>query len=170
MANPTMVLIGSPIVATGVETSINFTAIPQTYTDLKLVCSTRFTAQIEWLTLTINSSTANIAGRYLYGPGTGSAASGTIAAGGLLTPSVPSGWTGSTFSSNEFYIPNYTSTNNKPIAIDGVNEQNATGADIMLSAVLWSGTSAITSVGVQPTSSFAFAANSTFYLYGINNS
>jgi hypothetical protein len=148
-------------------TSVTFDNIPQTgYTDLKLVSSIRAFDNNEWITLAINGATTNISGRYLYGNGA-SASSGTIAAGGLLNPMVPSSWTANTFSNNEFYITNYASTTTpKTISVDGVAEYNNASADIMLSAVLWNSNSAITSVRIQTTSG-TFAVGSTFSLYGV---
>jgi hypothetical protein len=157
------------ITLTASASSITFSGIPQTgYTDLKLVSSVRAFDNNEWMTLTINGATTNISGRYLYGSGT-AASSGTISAGSLLNPMVPSSWTANTFSNNEVYITNYTSTTTtKAISVDGVAEFNNASADIMLSAVLWNSTAAITSVGLQTTAG-TFAAGSTFSLYGIAN-
>ena len=138
------------------------------YTDLKLVSSIRAFDNNEWITLLVNGATTSISGRYLYGSGT-AASSGTISAGGLLNPMVPSSWTANTFSNNEFYITNYAATTPaKSISVDGVAEQNSTSADIMMSAILWNSTAAITSVGLQTTAG-SFATGSSFSLYGIAN-
>lgn len=156
------------ITLTASASSITFSGIPQTgYTDLKLVSSVRAFDNNEWMTLTINGATTNISGRYLYGSGTATS-SGTISAGSLLNPMVPSSWTANSFSNNEVYICNYTSSNTKSISVDGVAENNASGADMMLSAVLWNSTASITSVGLQTTAG-SFAAGSSFSLYGIAN-
>jgi hypothetical protein len=81
---------------------------------------------------------------------------------------VPSGSTASTFGSTEIYITNYAGSSNKCLSSDSVNENNATTAYSVLTAWLWSNTSAITSLSI--TSDGAgnnFAQYSTATLYGI---
>jgi hypothetical protein len=161
--------ISSTIVGTSAVPNITFSSIPATYTDLKLVCSTRTDIAVQWLTLLVNGATTNISGRYIVGDGS-AASSSTISAGGLLTPSVAGTFTANAFSSNEFYFPNYTGSTNKSISVDGAQEYNSTAWYGMLSAVLWSSTSAITSVGIQAISGANLVQYTTATLYGIKNS
>jgi hypothetical protein len=167
MAN-TLVLLERITVGAAGAASVTFNSIPQTgYNDLKLVCSTRSNNAVNWLTLLVNGATTNVTGKAISGDGT-SVASSNITAGGLLTPGESNTLTANTFSSNEFYFPNYTSSNNKSVSVDGVQENNASGAYSMFSALLWSNTAAITSVGIQGTS-FNLVQYSTFSLYGVSN-
>ena len=76
--------------------------------------------------------------------------------------------TSNTFSNAEYYIPNYAGGTNKSTSGDAVAEQNATTAQVILTAGLWSNTAAITSVGLTPTSG-TFLQYSTAYLYGVKN-
>jgi hypothetical protein len=82
--------------------------------------------------------------------------------------------TASTFSNTELYIPNYTSTNNKSISVDGVAESNSSSSNnraVALSAGLYHPSSnvAITSLKFTPSAS-TFAQYSTATLYGIKSS
>jgi hypothetical protein len=168
MAN-TYTLIEAKTLASATAT-VSFTSIPQTYTDLKVVCSVRSTrsGDAENLYIGFNSSTSSFSSRHIIGEG-----SGTV--GGYNTLNrfigVVNGdtSTANTFSNNEIYIPNYTSSNYKSFSGDGVQEANQTLAYATLTAGLWSNTNAITSIDftVEFTT---IKAGSTFYLYGIKNS
>jgi hypothetical protein len=160
-----MTLISAVTVGSGGAASIDFTSIPSTYTDLCLKLSTKTASGGEWLFININGSSANVSGRYLYGDGA-SASSGTVSAGTLVSPSSPTSWTG--FSNNEFYFPNYAGSTYKSISVDGVNENNASAADAMLTALLWSNTSAINQITILAQSQ-NLAQYSTAYLYGVKN-
>jgi hypothetical protein len=166
MAN-TYQLIEAITVGSGGASSVTFSSILGTYTNLKVVCSVRGTAAYvnQSYQMTFNgTSTTGISARRLYGSGS---------ATGSDTNTTPEGVganaTANTFANDEFYIPNYTSGNYKSYNIDNVGENNATTAYAMLHAGLWSNTAAITSI-VFTASTGSFVANSTFYLYGIKNS
>jgi hypothetical protein len=80
------------------------------------------------------------------------------------------GFTSNVFSSGEVYIPSYTASQNKPISIFNVEEDNATYATAQAFAGLFSDTTAITSLTLQNgTSTDQFVSGSSFYLYGISN-
>ena len=146
---------------TGSQSSIEFSSIPQTYTDLVLVVSV-ITAQtnpdLAWLRLAFNGSNSNFSNRKLYGDGSG-VGSDTSA------DFMPQGFNGNP-GNGLIYIPNYTSSNNKSFSIDSVQEANATKAYQMLLAGLWSNTSAITSIAFNnPYGNLN--AGSSASLYGI---
>ena len=168
MAN--MTLIETKTVGSGGASSIDFTSIPQTYTDLKVVVSARMSTSNQWYTLGFNNSTSTYSDKYLLGNGS-SASSGS---GGDQPPFAGSvndnSYTSNTFSNSETYIPNYTSSNYKSYSGDGVQENNATTAYMAFWADLWSTTSAITSIQIKPQGgSSNFVEGSTFYLYGISS-
>jgi hypothetical protein len=73
--------------------------------------------------------------------------------------------TANTFSNTEFYIPNYTSSVAKSVSINGVGENNATQSAQAITAALWTGTAAITSVTILPSSGNTIAQHSTASLY-----
>jgi hypothetical protein len=159
--------------------SVTFSAIPQTYTDLKLVWSGRQSRNVFTAGYTVvqfNSSTSNYTYKTFQAEGSGSAVSQTQA--GLTTDGFVIGGvdnsnnTADSFGINEMYVPNYTSSNYKSVNGEGGSEQNATGVLMLFTSGLWSDTAAITSVTLKPWvgSYFDWLANSTFYLYGISNS
>jgi hypothetical protein len=166
MAN-TFKKIQTVTVGAGGASSIDFTSIPQTYTDLKLVVSLRTnSAGAEAVMIEFNGSSANLSGRRLYGDG-GSATSDTLT--NIRFAINTAADTASVFSNGEFYIPNYTSANNKSVSVDGVNETNGTNAVQSLVAGLWSNTAAITSIKLLGNSSGSFVQYSTATLYGVAN-
>ena len=147
--------------------TITFSAIPQTYTDLKLVNSTRCDlVNSVAVRIAFNSNTSNFTGRYLQGAGSGTPSTGND--GRRAGVSIPTTYTASTFTNDEIYIPNYTSANFKSYSLDSTQENNATLSYIELYAGLWSDTAAISSITLTLDSAGSFVANSTFYLYGIS--
>ena len=150
---------------TSTSSSVTFSAIPQTYTDLKLLCSTRLVSgNFPDLYISFNGSTSNFTNRNILGSGA-SATSGTEVR--VIGFTEGTSQTSSTFTNGEVYIPNYTSSNYKSFSADNVTENNATTAYSHLVAGLWSDVSAITSITISSGANFDSA--STFYLYGISN-
>ena len=176
MAN-TYTLIASSTIGAGGASSITFNSIPSTYTDLKVVASTRNTATntLGLLPIRFNGSSSSLSSIVLYGfgsnQGSGSYNSVSYAIWGYTNGATS---TSSVFASTEFYIPNYTSSNYKSVSVDSVNENNATDGRQSLTAGLWSNTAAITSITLDALDGGAGAVNfvqySTAYLYGIKNS
>ena len=170
MAN-TYTAIATVTVGSGGAANIEFTSIPQTYTDLLVKASVRDarTGDIfSNLLIRFNGSSSNLSARRLFGNGTSAASSApsssivTVLNGPLSTSN--------TFSSGEFYIPNYTSANNKSVSTDIVTENNATESYQELNAGLWSDSSAITSITLLSNYSVNLVQYSTATLYGIKNS
>lgn len=143
--------------------SVVFANIPQSgYTDLKIVVSSRTTDTTTAGSITFNGTGTGFTGIRLFGSGSSVASGSSTAA--VLTNS--SGYTASTYSNSEIYIPNYAGSTYKSVSVDGVSENNATESYAMLNAILWSNTAAITSVTIAPAGG-SFVANSTFSLYGL---
>ena len=178
----TYTLIASSTVGAGGTSNITFSAIPATYTDLKIVASTRVTDAGEGSNppisrgeVTFNVSGGNYTVKMLYGlpnqsPSANSAGGGPGTRSFYAGSSVGSLAGAGVFSSFEFYIPNYTSSNNKPISIDDVTENNAVATTLDITSITWDGTAAITSIKLNPYNLGNFAQYSTAYLYGIKNS
>lgn len=167
----TFVKIQTVTVGSGGAATINFTSIPQTYTDLKLVYSARIarTGQnADDVLLSFNTLTTTFTNTYVYGNGA-SAVSGTtpVRYGGILPATTA---TASVFGNSEVYIPNYTSANNKSFSVDSVSENNAATAYQILVAGLWSNTSVITGITLTPANGTAFDQYSSATLYGIKSS
>jgi hypothetical protein len=165
----TYTLISSVTVGSGGAASISFTSIPQTYTDLKIVWSTRVTQTgVESAAnyFSFNSSTANFSWKRLRGNGSAADSFGESSST-LFGTTVAASATASTFSNTELYIPNYTGNTNKSFSVDSITENNATTAIAVMFAGLWSDTAAIT--GISWTTDGNFVQYSTAYLYGISN-
>jgi hypothetical protein len=152
--------------------SVTFSNIPQNYTDLKLVLSTRtdYPAINDGMNIVLNGSTSNFTFRQLYGNGSTAASnSGSINVG----PNTAGGSaTASTFGNAEIYIPNYTSATAKTINVYGVGETSATASYVGVNTTLWNpGTNVpITSVGfVSANGSYNIVSGSTLTLYGVSN-
>lgn len=165
----TFKLLDSYTVGSGGVSSVTFSSIPQTYTDLKLVMSARGTQAAIQSTYNIsfNGSSANQSAYRLYGDGTGNNASTDTT---LNLEAVGANATGSIFNNYDLYIPNYTSTTiPKVMSSDGVLENNASQTYDILTAGLWNpGTqAAISSITLTPSGGNTFVQYSTFYLYGV---
>lgn len=170
----TYTLIESYTVGSGGVSSVTLGSggtIPNTYTDLKVVASIRGNRSnvYDWLIITFNGSTSGFSNRNLYGNGSSAASdlSGNNIEQLYITANSS---TSNTFSNTEFYIPNYTSSNYKTLSADSVSEYNGTTAYAGFVAGLWSDTSAITSIKIEPYFTSNMKEFSTFYLYGIKNS
>ena len=163
----THVLISTVTVGSGGAANIEFTSIPQTYTDLLVKVSLRSDEDNVTAFLEFNGSSSNLSQRFLQGSGS-AASSGTSSLIHVMED--PSSATANVFSSNEIYVPNYTGSTYKSVSIDGVTEKNATDAYARLLAGLWSNTAAITSLKITCTAAGDFVQYSSVSLYGISNS
>jgi len=172
MAN-TYVQIGSTVtVGSGGAASIEFTSIPATFTDLKLVASARTDyAGYNWTYIKLNSTSGN--SRSIYGSNT---SVGSYLGSGAATPNVAIAYLGgtnvtaNTFSNADFYIPNYTSSNNKSLSVDFTSETNASAAWLNLTAGIVNTASAVTSITLLCDSGVNFVQYSSASLYGIKSS
>jgi hypothetical protein len=164
--------IASVTVGSGGAVSIEFTSIPQTYTDLVLHLSTRLNVADNSMNFTVNGNTGSI-NSFRYLAGSGSAASSASRTNSNIYDSVisnRSSWTASTFANETIYIPNYTSSNNKSMSHDGVAENNATAAWMQMTAIQIADTNAITSLKVFYSANADIVQYSTATLYGISKS
>ena len=173
MAN-TFELIASSTVGSGGSSSLSFTSIPSTYTDLCLLISLR-TAQAG------ASSDCRIT---LNGTNTG------LNSRGLDSRNPPNSWnytnnlylvgggngntsTASTFTNWQIYIPNYASTTTyKSVSGDYVRESNDNNSGQVycgLVAGIYNSNTAITSVGVENDGNNNYLQYTTAYLYGVKN-
>lgn len=146
------------------QASIDFTSIPSGYTDLVIKLSLRNSDNNDYLGVAFNNSTVNFTSRNIYSNGT-SAGSQSRTDQYISGSTNPNNYTTNTFSSFEFYIPNYTFSNNKSFSIDTLVENNGTTVTNYLISGLWSNTAAITRITFNSTSTFN--TNSTATLYGV---
>lgn len=170
MAN-TYTKIASVAVGSGGASTIDFTSIPNTYTDLLVRVSARKTTTGgQNLQMQFNGSTTSYLQRTIIGNGSTVASYSDNSEIGFMYVTLSSD-TANTFSSTDIYIPNYAGSNNKSVNIDNVTENNATAALAVLTAALWSNSAAINRVYLQVANGAGvFAQYSTATLYGIKNS
>ena len=170
---PTYTQIGTAqVVGLLGASSIDFTSIPSTYTDLVIKYSLRSTTAQNFVSFSIrfnSDSGSNYTTRLLYG-------TGSTAGSDVNTSTSTTQWqygtgstaTTSTFGNGEVYIPNYLSSNAKSLSSDSVSETNATSSITGLKAGLWTGTAAITSISLYDPAG-SLVQYSTAYLYGVSN-
>ncbi len=167
-------LIATTTVGSGGAASIDFTSIPQTYTDLLLVMSMRTSraSVADYAAVSFNSSTSSFSLRVLSGDGSAaSTASYTSSPDSRIAGQVVgNSSTASVFSNGSLYIPNYTSSNYKSYSSDATRENNTSGNEMGFGAGLWSNTAAITSIGITSWGSATIQQYSSASLYGIKNS
>ena len=179
MAN-TYTLIASSTVGSGGAANIEFTFIPSTYTDLKLVYSTRGSQagyHTQGIRLTVNETTSGYTTRTVGSDGLDPVSTTNpygVTSASISTFGGGADSTANIFGNNEIYIPNYAGSNNKSISTDSVTENNAAAlyrTQMYLGAVLLSNTAAISSIRIAPeTGEGNFVQYSTAYLYGIKKS
>lgn len=166
----TYIKIASNTVGAGGTSSVTFSSIPSTYTDLLLDVSARVNSggAFSGLVIAFNGSSANYTLRYV-GDAGGGIVSYNYATFGYnhLFYVTGAGATANTFSNGSVYIPNYTSANYKMVSADGANENNSSTIYQGYSSGLWSSTAAINSLTF--TSGANFLQYTTFTLYGISN-
>jgi len=161
-----MKLIESKTLATAAA-SIEFTSIPQDGTDLVALTSLRADVASNELRFRINGDTGtNYTDRRLGGNGASPSSASQTSAYLRCIGSNPSDYTANTFGNASFYLPNYTGSTQKSISHDSVSENNSTEAVQNITAGIWTGTAAITSVLFYP-SSGNFVAGSIISLYKI---
>lgn len=164
----TMTLISTATVGVGGAATIDFTSIPQTYTDLQLVWSTRDT-RAAWDSngyITFNGSSSGYASKNLDGTGSTAESLSNIGGTTYLWFFNNGTLTTNTFGNSSMYIPNYTSSSSKFASSDQITENTAINAYQSIFSYSWSGTSAITSITITAGNN-PFIQNSTASLYGI---
>lgn len=162
-------------VLTSSATSITFSSIPSTYTDLLLTMSVRGNLTNLATRIRINSDSSSLYSiTDLIGQGStvlNSRYANNTEMDTTRTNQANSNWTANTFTSIEVYIPNYKSTTSKPFSsISAAENNSATVANIDTIAALYRGTSVVSSILILPGNSNNFISDSSFYLYGISNS
>lgn len=186
MAN-TYMLIASNVLSSPTS-SVTFSSIPSTYTDLVLKISAKASAATgstaDFAALQFNGSTSSVwSGTVINGNGATASSSRSPAnqvydGDAAIFPYVPGGAasvTANSFSNGEVYIPNYASTSLiKPYGIFNVidNNQASTAIFTRAHASLFNSTSAISSIKIVTSGGGAtnYDTGSSFYLYGIKNS
>jgi hypothetical protein len=160
-------------VGAGGASSITFSSIPQTFTDLIFegsIRTDRGTYGVDETLVQFNgdSTATNYSHTFIRGQGTSGADSGRVTnsyiwgVGGTASTN-----TANTFGNSQMYIANYTGSNYKTAITDIVSEGNSSSNVFMvLDAGLWRNTSAITSVAFNNQGTI-FLQYSKISLYGV---
>lgn len=163
------------VTATGGETSITFSSIPQTYKSIQiraLVRTLRALDGSDSMLVRFNSdSGTNYSTHQLYGNGTSAGRYASASDSSAIiqnTATIMDSSLANTFAGNIIDVHDYASTT-KAKTMRGFSGANAnsssTGFLMGLPSAAWYNTSAITSITF--TNSFGFKAGSTFALYGM---
>jgi hypothetical protein len=147
--------------------SIEFTSIPQDFTDLYVLLSLRMARATTGggVDMKINTLTTGFTKRILIG--SGSAGSSDASPVNTLFFANGANQTANTFGNVSMYFPNYAGSTNKSFSIDAVDENNATESYQEISANLWSNTAAITSLSWSDAGASNWVTGTTVSLYGI---
>lgn len=153
-------LISSVTVGAGGASSIDFTSIPGTYTDLCLVYTGAQSAIVSF-----NSDTANnYSEKYLRGTGAAVQTGGSTGQA-FITLGLQSDATD--IVSSQMIIPNYAGSSAKTASVEGIGERNAASTLYqVLVAGKWSGTAAISTLKIDFFGS-TFPQYSTASIYGL---
>jgi hypothetical protein len=170
MPNNTYVAINTVTLASAAS-SATFTSIPQTYTDLILVCNVGSQTTNAFPYLQFNGDTGtNYSFSQLYSNGSG-AYNSRVASTNQLFNSDVSMKQDAISANNTYHIMNYSNTTTFKTALSRQNTVNAADYNGALAAVgVWRNTAAITSIAVKATrggTAYNFMAGSTFTLYGV---
>jgi len=145
--------------------AVTFSSIPQTYTDLILVCQAQGTNATDTLTLILNSDTGNnYSITRLYGLGSGTAGSNRYSnqPNMAIADYMPDT---TYFSPVIAQIQNYSNSTTYKTVLSRSNAADNWVAGIV---GLWRSTSAITSISIREAGGLVnLKAGSTFTLYGI---
>jgi len=170
MAN-TYTLIQTIPVTGATATSIEFSSIPQTYTDLIVMVSGRANDSALYAStkITFNSNATGYSGRYMQGDGATSSGQSFAQIVGF-DPAATA--TASIFSNATIYIPSYAGSTNKTYTVDCVSENNASsgGTYQVISAGYWGNTAAITTVTLAMIFGGSYVQYSSASLYGVRSS
>jgi len=153
--------LGSVTVGAGGQSSITFSAIPQTYTHLQIRAIV-VTGALGWVTLRFNGDTGNnYSFHELRGDGSSASSSAGTSGGDIQA------WLHNTTAGSAIVdILDYASPNkNKTARTLGGYDANGSGY-IDLTSGLWMNTSAINSITIGSTTS-TFSQYSQFALYGV---
>ena len=150
--------------------SITFSSIPATYTDLRLVFVGTATAA-DNLFIRYNGDTgANYSRTFIYGNGTSTASNRNTS----VTYIIPAQLNGLSTTIPRFYqmdIFNYAGSTYKTSLSMGAEDSNGGSGDVASSVELWRSTSAINSILLFPANAgTTFKIGTTATLYGIKNS
>jgi len=151
------------------QASLVFDSIPATYTDLMVQVSTRTNKAdvIEGQIFTFNADSTTYSGQILMGYGGATGAATAWVANRRGGQATAANQTANTFSTNQYYIPNYTSNSAKTLSVEFATEGQSSYYEMGIGGILWDGTSPITSIEISGSGGGNFVQYSSATLYGI---
>jgi hypothetical protein len=162
--------IATTTVGSGGVSSVTFSSIPSTYTDLVIKASARSSrtdAPESYIAVRLNGATTAHTVRRTEGSGTSVYSSTESNNWSFMVAG--SARTANSFSNTEIYVPTYNSSKYKSFNVVSALETNGSEAYMMITSGLWSSTAAVSSISIVDA-----AANlvqySSFTLFGIKNS
>lgn len=161
-----MELVSTVTVGSGGAASVEFTDIPQTGKDLRVVLSFRSETTVNTATLSLNGSSSSFTRIWFTGDGS-NAQSGSATNSTLGFIQTRSDYSASTFSATELYITNYTATANKNASTFASSTNTATPSGIEFNAIRQAVSAAVTSLRFTGVSG-DIAQHSTASLYIIS--
>jgi hypothetical protein len=156
--------IATVTVGAGGASTVGFTSIPQTFTDLVVLLSLRASSGSA-----VSSYVASINGSGSYGGAHRmlNTDGGTVYSSTTLPYFVGgSGYTASVFTSIQVYIPNYASNLNKALSIEFAPENNGSSTALGMTSFNTTVTAGISAISFSCDNSFV--QHSTATLYGIS--
>ena len=164
MATATYIPIATQTLGSSAS-SITFSSIPSTYTDLRLVFSGTTVSGGNFLVQYNGDTATNYSFTDLYGAGPSAGVTyGNTQSSITLTQA---GGMPTTIVMMAFDIFSYASSTNKTCLATYSNNKDSTSGTVELTVGLWRSTAAITSIKIFPGSPYSFASNSTATLWGI---
>lgn len=161
-----MKLLSTITVGAGGASTIDFTSIPQTATDICFLFSLRTSESAiqTSLRILVNGVTTGYSNRYIAGQN-------NSVINGTASTSIFGGWvngastTSGTFGNGTVYFPNYSSSVIKGASVDSSIADNANNGILYFAGGSTGSTNAITSVSFAPGTSTSFVQGSTVSLY-----
>jgi hypothetical protein len=155
------------IAGNGSGSSISFTSIPSTYTDLYLVQNGVVSSDQEWFTITYNNDSSSGLYSYTYVVGSGSSATSFRQSNkNFIAQMYVAGGSTTNPSNSLVSIQNYSNTTTFKTCLIRFNS-NRSGNEVGAAVGLWRNTSAISTITL--TSAAAIPTAMSFTLYGIAN-
>ena len=143
------------------QTTVTFSSISTSYTDLVLISNAKFTAAGDYSgRMWFNSDTgSNYSTTFLYGNGSSAGSSRPSSPTAIYCGRFDNEW-----GNGITHIMNYSNTTTFKTVIDRGNNSQAI---VCTTANLWRSTSAITTISFAPDAGYTWSSGSTFTLYGI---
>lgn len=156
------------ITLTGNAASFTFSNIPQDADDLMLVISARVSIDGYQTGIRFNGdSSSSYYDKVLYSDGGVTSQNRNTQPQIRFGPPSSDSNTTNTFGNARVYIPDYKGSKQKAISVDSVSENMSTPYYAFITAGLWTGTAAITSILLNTEGAAVFRAKSSVSLYKI---